>query len=208
MLTIASAISIASLFPAIIISLSIFRKKLLFTPFLLLTLISGVIEFTALGLRFYGLNNVWIYNIGILVQYLFIVRQLSVWGLFDVKSLYIKASIILIGFVWLLETISYRNLSLNNYTLVVCSLLLVVYITAYINKLIFENVRNLLTDSRFLISIGYLIYFSISLIVFIFTRNAKDFSYDFFTNIWAIHNIVNTFTNIIFIIALLCIPKR
>jgi hypothetical protein len=208
MLTIASAISIASIFPAVVVSFIIFNRNKLFLPFLLLIIVSGLVEFTALLLRYQSLNNVWLYNLAILAQFYFMIWQLSKWGLFRIDSIVVKISLALVSLLWIAEMYYYRNQNLNNYTLVLGSLLLIVFITAYINRLIFENVKFLLTDSRFLICIGYLIYFTISLIIFIFTQNGKDFSAGFFTNIWAIHNIINTFTNIIFTVALLCIPKR
>jgi hypothetical protein len=202
-------ISVLSVIPALVLAILKFWGNDLYRPFCFLIFLGGIIDISSLFTGNNGINNLGFYNILILSQYCLIIYQLFKWGFFNSRSYTSFVSIAIITILWTVETYKHSLTgALNQYSLMFSSFFIVIFITIFINRLIFEKLNSLIIEARFLIAIGLLIYFTSNLIVFIFAMPQFEISRVLFIKIWSIHDIINAFTNLIFAVGLLCIKKK
>jgi uncharacterized membrane protein (DUF373 family) len=77
-----------------------------------------------------------------------------------------------------------------------------------VNRLIVEEKKNLLSNSKFLICTGAMIFYTYKIMVESFYIFKLDQSNDFLSNIYYILVFVNLFVNLLFALAILWIPTR
>jgi hypothetical protein len=204
----AGLISSFSIIPVLIAVLIKFHFSRVFRPFFYLIIIGSAIELSNVVSGYFHNNTLWLINIFVLVQFYLIMYQFYTWKLVTVTSFVNISAVAIVTALWIAESLHnslYRDL--NNYSLAFSSFFIALFATVYINRLIFEKIDFLLKDPRFLISVGFLIYFTTNVIVFIFTRN-EGISGALFTKLWTVHDFINIFTNIIYTVGVLCLSRK
>jgi hypothetical protein len=111
--------------------------------------------------------------------------------------------------VWILDNVILNSLRhTNSIFRVVSSFVLVFLAIDQINQLITMERSKLLTNARFLISMGVVIFFTYRAIIETFYGIRLPFSGRFYYNVYLIMSYVNLFVNLIFTLAVIWIPTR
>jgi hypothetical protein len=147
-------------------------------------------------------------NIYVLVEALIVVWQFSRWRLFPGTRPYLWIAGLLAAF-WIGENLVYSNLRVfNSYFRVVYALVIVLLSIQLVNKLIVAEQRSLLRNAIFLICLGFTLFYTYKIMVEIFWIYGLNASRDFRSKVFFISNFVNLFSNLIFAVAILWMPRK
>jgi hypothetical protein len=204
---IAFLISLSILLPLIAGFIRINRISMGYLPFFWMIVVGSVTEMVNfLLIRHYHRSNAVPSNINILIEWLLIAWQFHQWGLMRKnKRLYY---LLLFGmiFLWVIENLLFRQITVfSPYFRFFYSFLIVLCSVNEINFMITHKNRHLFSNPRFLICIGFIIYYMYKIIyewayqISLFGRS------DFTAVIEFLFDYINAFTNIIYAIALLLI---
>jgi hypothetical protein len=194
-----------SIFLPTLAGLFLFLKNKTITPFLLCLFLGSMVTiFPILIKDCYLINSV--INIYILFELVLFLFQFKKWGLFKNNlNFYILISLSIL--VWLYTGMYISDIGIrNNYFRVFYSFILVLSATDLVNKIAFERIK-LMTDYRFIICIGFIIFYCYNIIIETFNSMKLGFSIQTFYNIFIIKSYLNAFVNLLYFIALLCIAK-
>jgi hypothetical protein len=205
-----SEFSVYSILPVFFLCLYLIKKDYRqYWPFIALTIIGTITEAISLLTYYLDKSNIIFLNLFLLAEFVLILLQLRNWGLFKKGSPLLAGLIVIFFLFWLAETWYTNDLDkINNFSMVLTSFTVIVAVVLYMSRLLMEKVRNLFTDTRFLLSIGFLLYFTMSLLVFIFRDQRLQMSDLFYLNLWSIHSIANITANLIYAFGLLCIARK
>jgi hypothetical protein len=146
-------------------------------------------------------------NIYILSEFVLIIYQFHIWRAgFGNRVMFLLTAFGLLLWVWTtfwLHSFSERNAVFRLYY----SLIIVLCSIDLINKLVYERIY-LFRNWRFVLAMAFVIFYSYNIVVETFWLSKTLFSTPFLTNIFVIKVYINFVINIIYFIALLCIPKR
>jgi hypothetical protein len=183
------------------------RIPLLFIPFAILMCIASFNELLSLLLILNGYENALNSNIYVLPEFLIFCFQFMLWGTLSRKGF---SFIVILGLaVWVTDNIIVHNLQSNN------SLFRITYSFALVllgidqagQLIIFEKGR-LTAQPVFLICTGIFIYFGFKTFTEVFNVFDIGLSNEFYYYLWFTLSVVNAFTNILFTVAIVCIPRK
>jgi hypothetical protein len=203
-------ISLSILLPLIAGFVRLDRVMVGYLPFFWMILIGFINELiNFLLIKHYHVSNAVPCNINVLMEWCLIIWQFHQWGLWRKnKQLY---RLILGGMVlfWVTENLVFRQITVfSPYFRFFYSFLTVLCSVNEINFMITHKNRSLFSNPRFLICIGFIIYF-IYKIIYEWAYQISLFGKSEFTAIIEfLFAYINALTNIIFAIALLLIPGR
>ncbi len=146
-------------------------------------------------------------NLYIVCEFLLILYQIHLWGAgFRRKPLLI---IFFVGILlWGYTTFFYFEFNERNGIFRIFYSLLIVFCSIdVINKLAFERIR-LIGNWRFMIALGFIFFFSYNIIFETFWVSKSLFTDQFLEKIFSIKAYINLSINILYFIALLCIPAK
>ena len=145
-------------------------------------------------------------NIYLLFELVLFLFQFKKWGLFK-NNLNFYVLIFLSILVWLYTGMYISDIGIRNtYFRVFYSFILVLSATDIVNKIAFERIK-LMKDYRFIICIGFIIFYFYNIIVETFCSTKLGFSSLFIYDIFMIKIYLNAFVNLLYFIALLCLTK-
>lgn len=148
-------------------------------------------------------------NIYYLLEGLLLVVQFKKWQLFTASS---RAYPLLIGLfllTWCVENFIVGSVALfPSYFIILHSYLLSLVSISMINKLLVQEKRNLLKNSIFILCVGFILYFTSAVLVEAFYLYGVSASKSFQTAIVRIMSFVNLFTNLLYTLAFLWMPKK
>jgi hypothetical protein len=195
-----------SIFLPTLAGLFLFLKNKTITPFLLCLFLGSMVTILPILIKgCYLLNS--IINIYILFELVLFLFQFKKWGLFK-KKLNFYVLIFLSMLVWLYTGIYISDIGIRNtYFRLFYSFILVLIATDFVNKIAFERIK-LMTDYRFIICIGFIIFYFYNIIIESFCLTKLGFSSQFIYNIFNIKSYLNAFVNLLYFVALLCIHKK
>ena len=157
-----------------------------------------------------GVSNNIVLNTFSLLQAYFITWQFRNWGLFERYKKLFAVLLVFYSVFWLVENLnSGFTTRVNSYFLIISSFIMALMSINIINKLAIKEHGALWKNPAFLICIGWLLYFTFSVLTESFflygvaTKNPL-----FATRVYNIFLFVNIFTNFVFVIAILCIPTK
>lgn len=134
--------------------------------------------------------------------------QFNRWGVFRNKKHYFLSIIPLIA-VWIFENIVLNKLFTFSSTYsIILSFTLVILSINIINRQIVEEQNKLLTNAKFIICAGNIIFSTYRIIVECFYLFKLGENNTFLANIYTILVVVNVFVNLLFALATLWIPTR
>ncbi|MDB5252183.1 MAG: hypothetical protein JWP27_1352 [Flaviaesturariibacter sp.] len=177
-------------------------------PFLLLVWVALLNEIlTDIFIRYYHTNAV-NSNIYVLVEALLILWQFHRWRVFKANRPYLLIATGLVLF-WIGENLILSQLTrFNSYFRVAYSFLTVLLSIQIINQQIVAHQRSLLRNATFLICVGFALFYTYKIMVEIFWIYGLNSSRDFRSKVFFISDFVNIFSNIIFAIAILWMPRK
>ena len=156
-----------------------------------------------------GYSNAVNNNIYVLLESLLITWQFRRWGLFD-RAVKLFA-VIMVAFViiWTFETILMSRIRLiTSYFRIVYSFIIVLMSIHLINEQLLRERRNILTNSIFLICIGFVIYYTYKVLVGLFWLYGFNATPAFRKNVIIIMIYINFVANLIYAFAVLCMPGK
>lgn len=197
-----------TILPALVILLLKFKALTEGHKWLLLLLSIGLLNEILSALMIYWFRtNLILVNIYALLESFLIVKIFFEWGAFNSVRSY-RAIIAGIPFFWILDNLIIHNIhQVNGGFQVLYSLLISFLAIKMLNKqLVLEklNVRGI----SFLVSIGYLMYFSSKACTEVFYLLPFRFNDAFYNGLIIILVLFNLLLNSIYIIAALCIPQK
>lgn len=152
-----------------------------------------------------ALNN----NIFYLVESLLIAHQFKKWNLFQkpVIAFSLLSTFFLLS--WCTEVFLFRGRAVfASYFIVIHSFVVVLMSISMINEIIAKEKRTLLKNPVFLICIGFIIFFTYAVLVEAFYIYGVSSSLQFQKAIVAIMALLNLFTNLLYTLSVLWMPKK
>ncbi len=178
-----------------------------YRPFIYLIWLSVLNEIVSfLSSKFYR-TNAPNSNIYVLIEFYLILLLFHAW-LPGKKKVHIWLAVSLTS-VWIIDNLFIHSiLEFNSAFIILAGFVTVYFSINQINILLFSETRNLFTNSKFLICLTFLIYFSYSATVEVFYLIKIDFSEWFYHNLFLVLVFVNLFANIMYALATLWIPTK
>jgi hypothetical protein len=136
------------------------------------------------------------------------------WLFYNWSSLFrnkqkFRLLIVLICVIWFIDNFILNSIfQTNSLFRIISSFILVFLAIDQINQLLMTERSEMLTNARFLISTGVIIFFTYRTIVEAYYLFRLPFSNLFYHNVYLIMDCVNLFVNLIFALAALWIPTR
>ena len=193
--------------PAII---AIVRFKLIkdfYLPFVLFIWIGCINEFLSIALAYTIGTSAANSNIYVLLEYILILIQFLKWN--TISKLYAGILITLGTIVWITDNLLLNSISDSNSIFRIFYSLIIVFCSiGQLNKLIINERRPLSKHAVFLICISFLMFYSIKAFIEVFNAFRLVFGSRFNRNLFTSFYLVNFLSNIIYAIAIICIPKK
>lgn len=177
-------------------------------PFLILLTIATLNEIISFLMVRSGESNAVNVNIYTLLEGLLIVYQFYCWKLFRSQILLAAVWAVLI-LTWITEVLIISGIDqFSSYHIIVSSLIFVVMSIRCVNQLLVQEHQKLLKHSIFLICFAFVILYTYSALIEIYWIWGLDRSRSFRLNIYRLFYYINLFSNLIYALAVLWIPKK
>lgn len=179
-----------------------------FRPFLFYCFLDSLTEITVFVLILKHINPCFVINVYLLLSSLLLLWQFGNWLIFSKKSRILQVLAFVIIATWAVDYFILHQLSDNSgFFRIVYSFILVMLSITGLNKLITLVEGNILKDSRFLICVALIVFFTFNIFIEIIYFNSSS-SIIFKENVFDIKRIINVFANLVFALAVLWIPKK
>ncbi len=197
------------LLPAIIGVIRFSGIERSFYPFIICLWVGTLNEITSLIVSWLGYSTILNNNVYVLAEALLILWQFKEWGLFQGSKKSYTTLMMLLVIMWLFENNNIAELGkLTMHFRLVYSLLIVICSIQLNTRLVFTYKKNLLKSPGFLFCSGFTIYFTYKILIEVFWMYGLNGSVDFRKNVYIILTWINGLVNILYLIAILCIPAK
>ena len=147
-------------------------------------------------------------NIYRLFEMWLILYMLDKWNFFEKKKTFVIIGGIL-TVEWVTENFILGSLAqFNSYFTILYAFLNVVLCINMLNKLLISEKSRLLTNSKFLILLGFILYFSYSGVVEIFWKDSFINHADMSVKFFSVMSYLNAFNNILYTYAIICMRQK
>jgi hypothetical protein len=186
-------------------------KKVLkaYRPFLYFAMFAFLNEIISeTSIKFFGTNTV-NYNIYTLVESVLVLWQFRNWGLQQAKKkLYVIIGVLLVG-LWIVEYLVIHSLHEVSSIYLICYYFILIFLSIdQLNYVLITERKDVLKNSRFLISAIFLISYTYQAILEVFFYIDLKASQAFYHYVVFIFIIVNLFMNLLLALAALWIPTK
>jgi hypothetical protein len=197
------------LLPAIIAGIKFRNTERSFYPFIFFIWIGVLNEIISYVISMRGSSTTFNNNLYILAEALLILWQFKEWDFFqNFKNGFIILFIALI-IVWFFDHSNKEHFSSINLNFRLFYSLMIVLMSIHINnRLIFTFSGNLLKSPVFLVCNAFTIYFTYKILVEVFWIYGLNTTKSFRIDVYIILTWINALTNILYSIAMVCIPKK
>jgi hypothetical protein len=192
--------------------ISIIRYKKLderFNPFIWVIWLGMATEAINTLLLTCGQTNVWVTNIYVLIEALLLCELFRRWQLFSHHQWFYS---LLMGFIiagWLLELLVRGSLYPTFSIFIICSSFFLVFTSIQgVNTVLFKEPTHILKNPIFVLSIGFILFFTMAILLEMFWFYGLTKSRFFRIRVYQIFMYVNLITNFIYAYALLWIPLK
>ncbi len=195
------------LIAAVIAAIRFKKMDKSFYPFIAFITLSLLNESLSLLLIYKTGSNAFNSNIYVLIEYFIILFQFYKWKN-DGPSTYLLFAVL--GLViWVADNMVIHSLYQNNSIFrIFYSLVILFFAIDATNWVITFSTGSVLKNPIFLISTTFLLFFSCKTFIEIFNVFETRLSIAFYERIWQSFSVINFIANIIYAIAVLCIPKK
>ncbi len=196
-------LSLTSAIPGI---LYVIRLPQIGTSYLIIFLYSVIATMVEIANHYLKLSSPILGNVFVLFEAVLFYILITKW---QFPNLYTRKCLILplIFVLWMSTTLYTGVYERNVIFRILYSLLLVIGSINVINHLLFEN-KPLYRDFRFIICISLLLFYTFNIIVETFCLTDIEFSVNFTINLFFVKVAFNILGNLLFALAILCIPKK
>ena len=178
-----------------------------FYPFLFIIWLGLINESLSLVMIFSTRNNAINSNVFVVLEYLLILFQFYKWNGGDSRKYYFLACLGLI--VWIADNFIINTITQNNSLFrSIYSLIIVFFSINQVNKIMIYEKGILIKNAMFIICITFLFYYGCKTFVEAFNVFHLGLSNLFLWNLWIILYFVNVIANVLYALALLCIPTK
>ena len=193
--------------PAIIAIIRFKAIIKIFYPFILFIWLGCINETVSLILIYTTGSNAVNSNIYVLLEYGIILFQFYKWNDSPFKK---YLFFFLTGTaVWCTDNLIINGINENNSIFrIFYSFVIAFFSVNQVNKIIVYERRSLVSNAQFLICITFLGYYSLKAFVEVSNAYHLALSNLFYRELWMILYFVNFLSNIMYVIAILCIPKK
>jgi len=181
-----------------------------YQPFLLLLVIGLTVEILSFVIivNFKGSSNAIPINIYTLIEWLLLAWQFYVWGLLRQKKQVFYAILTTGVLIWIIVNIVFGKINeFSPYFHFFYYFVVVLFSVNEINFMITHYNRNLFRNPKFLICIGFIIYFVYMIVYYWAVEISASGHQEISQHIQFFMGYVNALANIIYAIAFLLIPK-
>jgi hypothetical protein len=179
-----------------------------YLPFTILLTAGFITEVISLIVTTNGYSNALFYNVFALAEACLVTHLYYRLGLFRSRKWLLGLQFFFIIF-WICESFYHGNLSsFYSYFLIVYSTILVLLSIHLLHSVVFQTSSRLYRNPVFLISMGFIVYFTYTILVELFWFYGLNQTPDFRNRIYDVFSYINLFTNILFILATLWIPLK
>lgn len=146
-------------------------------------------------------------NVYVLVEYAIILSLFYKWDNISITKYYFLITTGVL--VWIMDNIVINAINEDNALFrIYYSFVIVLLSIDQVNRIIVYEKRSLVKNASFLICLAFLFYYGFKAFVEVFSAFHLGMSPAFWGNILMILSVANLFSNIIYAIAILCIPSR
>lgn len=146
-------------------------------------------------------------NVYVLIEYIMILWQFYKWNNSAIRNYYFFAALGLV--IWIADNLIINTIDGNNSLFrITYSFITVFFSIDQINKLIIYDRGGLIRSAAFQICIAFLIYYSCKTFVEVFNAFHLNISDVFSRRVFMPLYFINLLSNIIYAIAVLCIPSK
>lgn len=197
-----------SIILAVIIAIIRFKSVLkTFYPFIFFIWLGSANETVSLLLIHKYKSNAINSNIYVLAEYLLLLWQFYKWNVNYAQNCVFSAGIGIL--VWIADNLLVNAIDSNNSIFrIFYSFIIVFFSIDMLNRVIVNEKNSSSKNAVFLVCIGLLIYYGFKALLEVFNAFNLGFSDMFYKNIWITLSVVNFIANIIYAIAILCIPRK
>lgn len=207
-----SVVLICSYTVAIAATIGLIRfQKILraYRPFVLITVAALLNEIISTLLIMSNQSNAVSTNILNLIEGCLWLFQIRIWGGFKRRKWLFPTLLASLVIIWTVENIVFQKIFVFSSIFAIASgAAFVLLAIDQVNQLIVEEKGNLLLNSRFLICVGIIIFYTYRIMVESFYLMDLPQSTHFLENVFAILIFVNVFVNLLFALAILWIPTK
>ena len=180
-----------------------------YRPFLFFIWVGAANEVVSIVLVSIHKNNIPNSNIYALIEYLLLLLIFYRWSETRVKRLQYAVLLAIGVFAWTMDDLVFYTLNtINSAFRVFYSLLIVLLSINQVNKLVVFEKKNLLTNTMFQVCMAFSFYYSYKAFLETFYLLEMPFTDQFYQQLFTILLFINFFTNIVYAIALLCMPTK
>jgi len=202
-------ISTASILPAALIGIVGYRKLLpVYRPFLYFIWVGTLNEAISWVLIEINRSNVVNANIYVLIEFLLLLLIFYRWNEKARRNRFVF--LLSIGvLVWIADNFFIHSLyAINSIFRVLYSIIVLFLSINQVNKLIVYEKKNVIRNAMFLICMAFVFFYSYKAFIETFYILQLPFSKLFYLNLFQVLLFVNLFTNLVYAIAVLCIPSK
>jgi len=180
-----------------------------YQPFIVICWVSLLAETISLIFIYRFRNNAVPYNIYAITEAVLYVWLFKSWGEFENKPKTLISLVIFLGLVWVTDNFILNSFfSINPLFWIVYSFTLIFLSINQLNRILVTGRTSLLRDSRFLICMCIIIFYSYTATIEVFYILKLNFSDFFYNRVYLVLEIVNFIVNLIFAAAVVWIPRR
>ena len=181
----------------------------IFYPFIIFLWVATLNEMISYIASLLGYSTTLNNNIYILAEALLILWQFKEWEIFQsYKKVYSILALTLVA-VWLFDNSNIEKLgSITSPFRLLYSFMIVLMSIHTNNSLVFASKKNLLKNPLFIICCGFTIYFTYKILIEVFWIYGLNSTRNFRIGVYEILTWINALINILYLVALLCIPKK
>jgi hypothetical protein len=151
----------------------------------------------------YAVNS----NIYVLIEFIILLWQFYKWNNSYFRTCFITGVIGIL--VWITDNVFINSITDDNSIFrIYYSFVIVFFSIDLLNKAIINEKENILKNAVFLACAGFLAYYGLKVLLEVFNSFKINFNNSFYIKIWLTLSVANCIANIIYAIAILCIPKK
>lgn len=180
-----------------------------FLPFLILLWLGLAHELVSFLLAKSGYSNAITYNVFTLLEVFLICFQFYQWGLFEQRKKLFYFFQLFFTAAWLIELFYRSGMHVYfSYCIIVYATFIVFMSINLLCDVMFSEPGPLLYQTKFLVCMGFIVYFTYTILIEVFWFYGLNKSTAFRLRIYELLAYINLFTNLIYAFATLWIPLK
>lgn len=200
-------LDICILIPAIIAGIRFSKINKSYYPFVYCIWLGTFVELFSIFIILKGYSNAVISNIYVLIESILITWQFKCWKLFSPKKYLFHFIVAIFSIFWILENLFISKVTnFCTYFRITYSFFIVIMSILFLNYLILTERRNLMKNSIFIITVSFIFYYTLQILVEAFwVYNVND---SYRISVYDISVITNFIANLLFALAIIWIPIK